>query len=182
MLHQSSLFNGKTLANQEAEKSYLIETIEDHTRGKITRTICLYTFDYLNKVNFHKYFDNHENIVLLVRLKSGVIVAGYSEGAFYPKVISDRDGLLMTLTYQNAFELKTPNKRAITYDDYYIIFGNSEVRIKAGEAKLFTNFGISNSFYDHRGVKVNGFIGEGDEREVATATYEIYELEFEDMA
>ena len=61
-----------------------------------------------------------------------MVIAAYSEGPFYPKMTSDRDGLLIAVTYQNSFELRTPKKRAITYDDYYIIFGNSEVRIKTG--------------------------------------------------
>jgi len=37
--------------------------------------------------------------------------------------------------------------RAITYDDFYIIFGNSELRIKAGELLIFSNFGIANGYY-----------------------------------
>ena len=49
------------------------------------------------------------------------------------------------------FELKVRNKKAITYDEFYIIFGNSELRIKSQENKLFSNFGLTSSFYDSKG-------------------------------
>ena len=46
-------------------------------------------------------------------------------------------------------------KRSVTFDNYYIIFGNSEVRIKQGEFKVFSNFGINNGFYNASGNTVN---------------------------
>ena len=48
---------------------------------------------------------------------------------------------------------------AISYDDYYIIFGNSELRIKGLELKLFSNFGISKGAFDHKGRKRTDFLG-----------------------
>ena len=43
------------------------------------------------------------------------------------------------------------NSKALTYDEYYIIYGNSEIRIKSLETKVFSNFGVKNGFYDSRG-------------------------------
>ena len=69
--------------------------------------------------------------------------------------------------------------RAITYDDYYLIFGNSELRVKTLEWRVFSNFGIMNSFYDCRGHRVDALLGEAKEREVGIASLEVYALERE---
>jgi hypothetical protein len=37
----------------------------------------------------------------------------------------------------------------MTYDPYYVIFGNAEMRIRTGEKKVFSNFGIQNSYFDY---------------------------------
>ena len=52
------------------------------------------------------------------------------------------------------------------------------MRLKANEQKIFSNFAISNSFYDARGAKVHELLG-GDpqEREMPVEGYEFYELE-----
>lgn len=59
-------------------------------------------------------------------------MAGYSEGAFAPKMVSDKDALLLSLNNQKTFRLGENNRRAITYDEYYLIFGNSELRLRSG--------------------------------------------------
>ena len=82
------------------------------------------------------------------------------------------------MNQEKAYPLKE-GKKPITYDDYYLIFGNSEVRLKSLDSKLFSNFGISNSFFDSRGDRVNELIGEGAEREVEMASFEIHQIEFE---
>lgn len=53
------------------------------------------------------------------------------------------------------------DKKSIVYDEYYIIFGNSELRIKSQENKIFSNFGISNGFYNSNGFKVDVLLGSG---------------------
>ena len=54
----------------------------------------------------------------------------------------------------------------MTYDTYYTIFGNAEIRVKAGEKKVFSNFGINNAFFNCKGKKVESFLCEGEKREV----------------
>jgi hypothetical protein len=71
------------------------------------------------------------------------------------------------------------NKMAVSYDDYYIIFGNSEIRLKSQENKLFSNFGSNNSYYASRGFKVSVLLGgASNERELKLENYEVYQLEF----
>lgn len=78
-----------------------------------------------------------------------------------PKMVSDRDGLIISLTNRKFFTLVAENKRAIIYDEYYLIFGNSELRIKSLDNKVFSNFAINNSYYASRGEKVTVLLGGG---------------------
>ena len=49
--------------------------------------------------------------------------------------------------------------KAMDYNKIYIIFGNAEIRIREGEGKLFSNFGVNNAFYNNRGKKRSDFLG-----------------------
>lgn len=146
-----SFFIGNVLDGMEDDREYLVSMLQKNTRNHIRKTALIYQYDPLNKVNFHKYIDNHTHIVVLIKLKNGWTCGGYSEGGFIPKHQSDKDGLIFSLTMRKFFELKVRNKKAITYDEFYIIFGNSELRIKSQENKLFSNFGLTSSFYDSKG-------------------------------
>lgn len=54
--------------------------------------------------------------------------------------------------------------RSVTYDDYYMIFGNSEIRIKSQDNKVFSNFGTTNGYYNAQGESINILLGEGTAR------------------
>jgi hypothetical protein len=90
---------------------------------------------------------------------------------------SDRDGIIFSLTQKEVFEPVDPNKRVVVYDDYYLIFGNSELRVKSQECKLFSNFGINSSYFKSRGMKVD-VITNSPEREVSFKSVEVHQLEF----
>ncbi len=76
----------------------------------------------------------------------------------------------MSLTNKKSFYV-IENKRSISYDEYYAIFGNSEIRIKSQEETIFSNFGIANSYYNSNGFRVDILLGENTEREVPLETY-----------
>lgn len=71
-------------------------------------------------------------------------------------------------------------RKAITYDDFYLIVGNSEFRLRHAEQKLFSNFGIAASFINNNGKTVDHLFGEGRNNEVPFEYYEIYQIIFED--
>ena len=50
--------------------------------------------------------------------------------------------------------------RGMMYDEFYVIFGNAEIRIKIGENKVFSNFGINNGFFDTKGKKRGALLNE----------------------
>ncbi len=50
------------------------------------------------------------------------------------------------------------------YDSFFVIYGNAEIRIKTGLKTVFSNFGVSNAYYNSGGDKVDKFLNEGDKR------------------
>jgi hypothetical protein len=62
---------------------------------------------------------------------NGYCLAGYAEGVFKPRTPSEKEGLIMSLTNKKCYYLVEKNKRSIAYDDFFVIFGNSEIRIRS---------------------------------------------------
>ena len=133
----------------------------------LKRSILLYKYDPRNKTNFHQYIDNIKSLCLIVKTPFAII-AGYYPGIFEAKGIMNKGGLLVSVTNDESYKLKVKPgdnvSRGMTYDNFFVIFGNSELRIKHGDQKLYSNFGLSNAYYDNRGHKVNDFLNEGDKR------------------
>ena len=84
----------------------------------------------------------------------------------------------MSLTNMKIYPL-SPGKRSVTYDTYFLIFGNSEIRIKHGEFKVFANFGIANGFFIPNGDNVKDILGAGKEREVKIIGFEDFQVFFD---
>lgn len=49
---------------------------------QIKKTKLVYTFDPLNKVNFHRYIDKIDSLLVIVKTAKGAILAGYTQGSF----------------------------------------------------------------------------------------------------
>ena len=60
----------------------------------------------------------------------------------------------MSITNHKVFPL-LEGKSPVTYDNYFIIFGNAEIRIKQGENTVFSNFAIANAHFDPLGENVS---------------------------
>lgn len=142
---------------------------------RCSKLLC--RLDPLNKTNFHRYIDNTPNLLMLVELKNGKILGGFSLTPFY-KNVKGEDSLIFSVTNEEIFNLNSDFKQAIVYDDYFLIFGNSELRIKTGELKCFSNLGIAAGYYQTKGRSVNTLLGEGILRETDLVNYEIYQVFF----
>lgn len=153
--------------------------LERQTRAKIARTKLIYRYDLFNKNNIHEYIDQREQLVVIVRLVNGFTFGAWTEGSFRSKEVSKRDGLIFSVTNRKVFELLKSNCKAITYDDYFVIFGSSELRLKTQDTKVFSNFGINNAYYHSHGKNVDVLLGSGKDREVELQSYEFYQLVFE---
>ena len=88
-------------------------------------------------------------------------------------------GFLFDLGLQKIYPYKS-NARTpvIVYDQYYLIFGNSEIRIKSHEKTLFSNFGVKTSSFDTLGHSFQDFLRTRMEgiREIEIYNYEIYKI------
>lgn len=82
-------------------------------------------------MNFHKYIDGHINIVVIAKTIYGRMIAAYSEKCFHLGGVEKGNAFLMTLSTQKVYPV-IPGMRGITYDEYFMIFGNSEMRIRHG--------------------------------------------------
>ena len=113
----------------EQQRLELISKLESKLRP-IKRTKLIYKYDTMNRVNFHKYIDDHKHIVLVIKTLYGKVIAGYSEQCFNSNGTKKGNAYLMALWNKKIYHI-LKDKKGITYDDYFLIFGNSEIRIRA---------------------------------------------------
>ena len=88
-------------------------------------------------------------------------------------------GFLFSLSLSKCFKQRMDARQAVTtYDNFYYIFGNAEIRIRTQERKVFSNFGIATSTFDAERVTRADFLGVRDNanNEVEIETYEFYQL------
>lgn len=52
--------------------------------------------------------------------------------------------------------------RGMFYDKDYLIFGNEEIKVKAGHKRVKSNFGLMNGFFDSKGDTVNALLRAGN--------------------
>lgn len=66
----------------------------------------------------------------------------------------------------------------MTFDNYYYILGNAEIRLKTQEKKMFSNFGIANSTFDNGKDQRADFlkVRESGNNEQEISSYEFYQL------
>lgn len=75
---QLHFFTGKIFQHfNNEEKSYLINQLKSRI-GDFQRTHLVYRYDPLNKVNFHRYIDGHNHVVLIMKTILGRMIASYS--------------------------------------------------------------------------------------------------------
>ncbi len=88
-------------------------------------------------------------------------------------------GFLFSLPLEKIYPLKNNAKfPVIVYDQYFLIFGNSEIRIKSHEKRLFSNFGFSSSSFDSLGDTAQNFLKTRVEgiRELEIINFEVYKV------
>lgn len=121
----------------------------------------VYKYDPLSLVNFHHYFDGKNNLLLLASTTRGTVVGAFTEGPIQAE--SDGGlGFLFSITNREVFNFNKKNKyRSFTYDPYYLIYGNNELRVKTQDRHkiLFSNFAIVNSYFDPMKKNVKDFLG-----------------------
>lgn len=146
--------------------------MKNYTGKNILKARLLYKFD-TEKNNIHKYIDNHKRLLCVIKTVNKDIVAGYYPGELKKNVDLDEGGLIIALSKDKVFRLQekkvNPARifRGMVYDDFYVNFGNAELRIKTGKRELFSNLGNSLGYYDAQAqeCKYDILIGEGKKHE-----------------
>jgi hypothetical protein len=129
----------------------------------------VFEYDERNTTSFHKYIEEKDNLVCVIKTVHNVYLATYYSGKYTKTETMLHHALLIALSTDKVFGLHTPTTnpttsrafRGMIYDEFFMIWGNAEVRIRANDKILFSNFGISASFFNPRGLKVNDLICEG---------------------
>lgn len=110
-------------------------------------TKMIYRFDpYFPKASIHQYIDNIPDFVLVAKLVTGFHLAAYSESPLTQQNILIGKGFIVSLTSRKPFPVKN-DKKAISYDRQYLIFGNSELRLSPHDRKIYSNLGINNAHF-----------------------------------
>ena len=92
-------------------------------------------------------------------------------------------GCIFSLTAGKFYKLKPQidRQKLVTYDDNFIIFGNSEVRIQHKDEKFYSNFAIQNCNFEPLNDRVEQFVNNGKNgRYGSIVTYEVHQIIFHD--
>lgn len=157
---------------------FLLEEMRTFTGKSLVATKMFHKYDPKNLNNFHTYVDGKDNFIVLVKLINNVVLGGFSAQPL-EKGRSSYQGFLFNLTRQKTFQIrKTTKSSVLPYDDFYFIFGNSEMRIKPTEMKLFSNFGVNNSTFDNAGMLRQDFLGvnKPTDNDIEAVSFEFYQV------
>ena len=81
-------------------------------------------------------------------------LAAFSEAPFIKEQkLTYQKGILFSLNEKLStnYKLKNYEHLPIIYDDYFIIFGNREFRIRTLDNKIYSYFGRHDNYYDNKG-------------------------------
>lgn len=97
------------------------------------------------------------------------------------RIMRPGKGFLFSVTGKKVYHIRSdPKLPVVSYDNYYFIFGNAEIRLKSQEKKVFSNFGIANSTFDNGNVPRTTFlnVSEVTNNELDIDKYEFYRMSF----
>lgn len=97
-------------------------------------------------------------MVFLIKTDKGQFIGAYSQGPFRHREISNQLGLLLSFNHGLVFR---NTKKSIIYDENDVIFGNYDLRVRAGDSRVTSAFGSSGCYYDHQGHYASTLLGEG---------------------
>lgn len=147
-------------------KKIMLNLLKQKINKEITATRYLYGYDGINPTSPLEYLRNQEHIVCIIMTQHVVIGAYYSGKVGTPT--PQDEGYLFSLTLGEIFEVRNNLNnnvlRPFSSAPDYIMIGNSELRIQKN--RLFSNFGIANSYFNPLARRINDFLHEGDNRQV----------------
>lgn len=154
------------------QKDFIMKELKRlYSNKNVRKTELLFSFPLMEGLDPHKLIDNKEKYIVLIKLSTkdkegnNYVIACYSEMALMrngPR--NDGLGFVASVNNMKSFSLisnKANNPRFTEYNDYFFIFGNSEIRFKTNEKKVDFNIGHNYRSLD-TGIHKNAEIFSGD--------------------
>lgn len=86
----------------------------------------------------------------MIKLVNGYVIGGFTEYAIEKgNIEKPGSGFIFSCNIKKFYTVKNDARLpVVSYDDYFCLFGNAEIRLKTQEAKVFSNAGIAASTFD----------------------------------
>ena len=171
---------GKVLTEDSHKQYILRQILKFNPEKQVKETNLLYSYPKMKKMSFHEEVDNQNHYVLLIRLQNGMLIGAYSQQGLTKDQTNTGNGFICSISNETVFHLKKHSKARLTqYNEYFIIFGNAQLRIKLGEDYVESNLGISNKFFDTGNLKNPQILFNCAEKQVGLLSYEIFTVVME---
>ena len=118
----------------------------------------------------------------MIKLANGYVIGGFSEYAIEKgRIEKPGSGFIFNCNIKKSYNVRSDARLpVVSYDDYFCLFGNAEIRLKSQEARVFSNFGIAASTFetgrDTRTKFLN--IENPNDNELDLESYEYYQITF----
>ena len=88
-----------------------------------------------NDTLIHESIDNQNNLLLIMALENNFIIGAYSEFGFNEITKEINQGFLFSITKKEKYHVaeRFKSKSICLYNEFFIIYGNSDIRFKIGE-------------------------------------------------
>lgn len=116
----------------------------------------------------------------MVKLANGYVIGGFTEYAIdKARIEKPGSGFIFNCNLKKTYYVKNDARLpVVSYDDYFCLFGNAEIRLKSQEAKIFSNFGIAASTFDTGRESRTKFLNieNSNDNELDLESYEFYQI------
>jgi hypothetical protein len=146
---------------KEAKNENIMKTDDKALNPEIDKlrlvTTQIYKYDEKNQTPFSDYIDEHPNVLICVKIANINTIMGFSKAPFKPKTdVNYLPGFIASFHNGKIFTMKKgPTKQGqktlpkpMTYDEYFIMLGNSDIRIKSGTKEIFTAYATDTSSFE----------------------------------
>lgn len=161
-----------------------------YPKKKLYKTKFLFSYPLMSAVNPHQILDDVvPNYIIIIKMKSknekgqNYLMALYSERPLSNNTGTNNGlGFISSVTNRATFFLRNgtaSNPRVTEYNQFFIIFGNAEVRFRLDSRNMEFNIGHLYKSFDTKEHKTPMIFTGSEDVMAEMEGYEIYQLLFE---
>jgi len=178
----------KVLIKKEKE---IKEKLNELTKMKIKKLLYRGSKDGFKSKDFHSKCDGHKSTIVVIKIKNGDIIGGYTSAKWESsdKGVRDDKAFLFSLTKNKKYKIKEDQKKTAIYmkNDYGPLFGGIKYTLVINNEcnnnnKSYSQLGMKYTGYENNEDDCGTFIGyESSKKETnfIVDDYEVYEVEDE---